>query len=79
LPANIESIRAIDNTMYMGIKASDVTNNSSVDFNMDSSGFNRRPRRIRTETWYPFYHAIFKVDLIRYQIFSLEQLNSNEL
>jgi hypothetical protein len=39
----------------------------------------RRPRRIRTDPWFSFYHVIKNFDLSAYQIFSVEQCNSIEL
>jgi hypothetical protein len=46
LPADIELIRVIDNTRYNGLKKYDETIDSEVDFNIDSRGFTRTPRRI---------------------------------
>jgi hypothetical protein len=54
LPSDIESIKVVDNTRYAGLKAIDETTDSEVDFNIDSRGFIRRPRRIRTGAWFPF-------------------------
>jgi hypothetical protein len=76
--APIELIKVIDNTRYNNLKAYDETTDSEVDFNFDSRGFIRRPGTIRTCARFPFYHDINNLDLSRYQIFSFEQLNSNE-
>jgi hypothetical protein len=79
LPADIESSRVIDNTRYNDLKAYDETTDSEVDFNIDSRRFIRKPRRIRTGAWFPFYHEVNNFDLSIYQIFSLDQLNNKEL
>jgi hypothetical protein len=79
-PADIESIGIVDNTWYNHLKAYHETTDSEVDFNIDSRGFSRKPRRIRTSARFPFYNEVKNLDLSTFQIFSLEQLRiSNEL
>jgi hypothetical protein len=47
LPADIESIKVVDNTRYAGLKVGDEMTDSEVDFNIDLRCFIRRPRKIR--------------------------------
>jgi hypothetical protein len=77
LPADIELIRVIDNIRCNGLKAYDETNDSDVDFNIDSRRFIKRPRRLRTGAWFLFYHDTYF--LSSYQIFSFDQLFDERL
>jgi hypothetical protein len=78
LPADIESNRVLINIRSNNFKVYDETTDSDVDFNIDSRGFIRRSRRIIIGIRFPFYHDVNNFDLSIFQIFSLDQLNSNE-
>jgi hypothetical protein len=77
IPADIESIRVIDNTKYHGLKAYD-DNNNEINIRIDNRGVIRNNQRqhIRTEAWFPYYHEVSDLDLSIYQVLSKDQLDT---
>jgi hypothetical protein len=76
VPADIESIKVIDNTKYQGLKAYD-ENNNEIDIRIDNRRVIRnRHQHIRTGAWFPYYHVVSHLDLSIYQIFRKDQLES---
>jgi hypothetical protein len=76
VPADIESIKVIDNSKYHKLKAFD-ENNNEIDISIDNRGMIRnRHQHIRIGAWFPYYHVVSGLDLSRYQIFSKDQLDS---
>jgi hypothetical protein len=74
VPADIESIKVIDNTKYRVLKAFDDDNNE-INIKIDNRGVTRNSNQhIRTGAWFPFYHIVSDLDLSSYQIFSKDQL-----
>jgi hypothetical protein len=78
LPDDIESIKIGDYTKYNDIKTNTEENDSYIEFNVESRGIIRKLRRIRTGEMFPWYHDVNSMDLSKYQILSLEQLNNND-
>jgi hypothetical protein len=75
VPADIESIKVIDNTKYRGLKAYD-DNNEEINIKIDNRGVIRNSNQhIRTGAWFPFYHIVSDLDLSLYQVFSKDQLD----
>jgi hypothetical protein len=75
VPADIESIKVIDNTKYPRLKAYD-ENNDEININIDKRGVIRNSNQhIRTGAWFPYYHVVSDLDLNSYQIFSKDQLD----
>jgi hypothetical protein len=62
LPDDIESISIAHNARYNDLKAYDETTDSEVDFNIDSRGFIRKTRTIRTDALFPLYHDVNNLD-----------------
>jgi hypothetical protein len=78
IPADIESIKVIDNTKYRGLKAFD-ENNNEINITTDNRGVIRnRHQHIRTGAWFPIYHLVSDLDLSKYQIFSKNQLDKED-
>jgi hypothetical protein len=75
IPADIESIKVIDNTKYRGLKAFD-DNNNEINIKIDNRGvIKNNHQQIRTGAWFPYYHDVLDIDLSKYQIFSKNQLD----
>jgi hypothetical protein len=75
VPADIESIKVIDNTKYRGLKAYD-DNNNEINISIDNRSFVRNSNQhIRTGAWFPYYHIVSDLDLSKYQICSKDQLD----
>jgi hypothetical protein len=67
VPADIESIRVIDNTKYCGLKAYDGVDNHEIDINIDNRrDIRNRHQHIRTGAWFPYYYLVSDLDLSSY-------------
>jgi hypothetical protein len=76
IPADIESIKMIENTKYQGVKAYD-ENNNEIDIRIDNRGVIRNSHQhIRTGACFPYYDVVSGLALSRYHIFSKDQLDS---
>jgi hypothetical protein len=76
IPANIESIKVLDNTKYQGLKAFD-ENNNEINRRIDNRGVIKNSHQhIRIGAWFPYYHKVSDLDLSIYQIFSKNKLDT---
>jgi hypothetical protein len=75
VPADIESIKVIDNTKYRGLKAYD-DNNNEINISIYNRGVIRNSgQHYRTGAWFPYYHIVLELDLSNYLVFSNDQLD----